>query len=373
MGALTFPVVLTRQRILVPLLLVALVEALACSNHSEKAELPASTAEPVPPVRIVHPAREATQGDLRLSATVRSTSEVTLSAKTTAQITRLRVELGDRVKKGQLLVRLDSSMAAIALQNAQAAERLASASMTNAKAELQRANALRSSGALPEATLDKSQMAFDIAAAQLDQAKAAVANAKKQIADSSITAPFAGVVSARFKNEGDTVAANPPTAILSLVDPEHLQLRLAVPEALLPLIQEDSELSATGSPSGCVFKVKVATVAASVDAQTRTVEVLADIMPPIDPLIRPGTLAVVDLSSMPENRGLFVPADVVFTENGQSYVLALVDTRTEKKPVATRPSRPGTLLVTQGLSTADALIRDPSLVKPGATVRTLVE
>lgn len=243
----------------------------ACCNASANThQLPPAAASAAPaPVRVVKPQTQSASGDTRVTVTVRSNSETTLSAKTTGQILSLGVRVGDRVKRGQTLVRLDSSMAAISLQNATAAERLALANPGNAQAEADRAKALHDQGALTDAAYDKLRMALDIASAQVDQARAAKRGASQQISDATITAPFAGVVSARFKNAGDSVSAMPPTPLLALVDPDHLEVRMTVPEALAPLLHLGDELPAVASPSGKSFRVRVSALGAAVDGASR--------------------------------------------------------------------------------------------------------
>ncbi len=354
-----------------PALLLAL-SLTACSRaRAERAQLPASTDAPPTPVRVIKPSAQPSAADTKVTATVRSKDEATLSAKTTAQIKVLDVRVGDRVKKGQVLARLDSSMAAIGLQNAKAAQRLATANLANARSELQRGESLHGEGALADAPFDKLRMAFDIASAQADQAAAAVRASSQQVSDSTLTAPFDGVVSARFKNPGDTVSAMPPTPLLSLVDPDHLELRLLVPEALVPLLHTGDTLSAVASPSDTTFSARVSALGAAVDPLSRTVEVLADVADPIDPSLRPGTLATVDLASAPAVRGFFLPAAAVQTQDGKSFVLVAKANRLERRPVVSATIKPGSVLVTEGLSATDEVAVDTTGLHDGDAVRVL--
>jgi membrane fusion protein, multidrug efflux system len=343
----------------------------ACSNRrSDRAELPAASVQPIP-VRVVKPTTSAQSGESRVSSTLRSKSEATLSAKTTGQILKLDARVGDRVKAGQVLVRIDASMASIMRENAKAQERLAQANLANAKAELDRATQLHDQGALPDATFDKLRMAFDIASAQTDQSHASIRATSQQITDATISAPFSGVVSARFKSRGDTVSGTPPTALLSLVDPDHLEVRIAVPEALVPLLKLGDPLPATASPSGAPFQVRISALGATVDAISRTVEVLADVVEPIDPSLKPGALATVDVSSAKGLQGLFLPVAAWKSGDGQSFVNVVVADRLKRKPVVAALIRPGTVLVTEGLSADDAVALDVSGLPEGQPVRAI--
>ena len=361
----------TRRGAPLPVLLAVALLFTACSNHpSDRAQLPAASTQPTP-VRVVKPTTNAQSGESRVTSTLRSKSEATLSSKTTGQIVKLDARVGDRVKAGQVLVRIDSSMASISLQNGRAAERLAQANAANAKAELERATQLREQGALTDAAFDKVRMAFDIASAQTDQAGAAIHASSQQITDATIAAPFTGVVSARFKNRGDTVSGTPPTALLSLVDPDHLEVRMAVPEALVPLLHLGDPLAATASPSSLAFQVRISALGATVDTISRTVEVLADVAEPVDPSLKPGALATVDLSISKGLMGLFLPAAACKSVDGQSYVDVVVGDRLQRKPVVAALIRPGTVLVTQGLCADDAVALDVTGIADGQPVRAL--
>lgn len=361
----------TTQPLLVLVLTLTLLFAVGCESSGARAALPpAASAQPTP-VRVVKPATQAGSGESRVTSTLRSRSEATLSAKTTGQIVKLDVRVGDRVKAGQPLVRLDASMASISLQNAKAAGRLAQANLANAKTELERATALRDQGALSDANYDKLRMAFDIASAQADQARAAIRASSQQISDASIVAPFSGVVSARFKNPGDTVSGMPPTPLLAVVDPDHLEVRMAVPEALAPLLHAGDLLPAIASPSGTAFQVRVSALGATVDALSRTVEVLADVVEPVDPGLKPGALATVDLTGSRAMKGLFLPAAVVHSADGKSFVYVVANDALQRKPVVGAPIRPGTIMVTEGLSPNDAVALDVAGIPEGQPVRAL--
>lgn len=347
----------------------------ACSDASSgRAHLPpASVAASPTPVRVAKPSSQTPSGDTRVTVSVRSKNEATLSAKTTGQILDLAVRVGDRVKPGQTLVRIDASMASISLQNARAAEKLALANLGNATTEAERAKALHDQGALADAVYDKSRMALDIASAQVDQTAASKRAASQQISDATIRAPFAGVVSARFKNAGDSVSGMPPTPLLTLVDPDHLEVRMAVPEALAPMLHLGDLLPATASPSGTPFQVRVSALGAAVDPQSRTVEVLADVVAPADPSLRPGTLATAELAAAPSLAGLYLPATSVITDAGRSYVFVVQGDRLQRKQVVATSIKPGTALVTEGLSANDLVALGASGLREGEAVRALAD
>ncbi len=368
----------THGRRAAPLALFALLAPLAagCGHGGDKAELPAPAASAAAPsVRTVRPSDKLEAGASRVTGAVRSKNEATLSAKITAQIARLEVNVGDRVKQGQVLVQLDATNARIQLQNAQAAERLAAANLANAKLELGRTTALTESGALAPAQLDRARTTGELSEAQVDQARAAVRSAQQQINDATLVAPFNGVISAKLKSAGDTVASTPPTAILSLVDPDQLELRLTLPEALAAFAQPGEALRGTVSPSGAPFEAKVRVLGAVIDPATRTIEVLADVAAGGAAALKPGALVTVDFAQAESIKGPFLPAAAVRHEGDKAFVMVVgAGGQIERREVTAVPVNPGTVLVRGALGPGDQVALDPSgVLRPGDRVSALAD
>jgi membrane fusion protein, multidrug efflux system len=332
--------------------------AAGCHAKAEKASLPPPS-DVLPTVRVIKSADRPEAGAAKVTGAVRSKNEATLSAKLTAQLKRVNVGVGDRVRAGQVLAELDAANAAIQLQNAAAGEHLAVTRIASTKLDLERATALTKSGSIASAELDRAQTAFDLAGAQLDQARAAVRAAQQQIRDATIVAPFDGVVSAKMKNTGDTVASMPPTPIVTVTDIDHLEVRLGVPEALVAFAQPGEALRGTVSPSGAPFEAAVRVAGSVVEQGTRTVEVLADLPSPPPAALRPGSLVTVDFTQA-AMVGAYLPTFAVQREAGKSFVLVLDGQAVQRREVIVTPIGPGTLHVTQGLAAGELVAIDES-------------
>lgn len=335
---------------------VALLFGCAKSDH-EKASLPAIGTS-APAVRVAKPSKQLDSGIARVSGAIRAKNEATLSPKFTSQIVKISAAVGDRVKRGQTLVQLDATNASIALQNAKAAERLAALNVASAKVEVDRNTALLKAGAIPGNVMEKVQTGYDVSAAQLDQARVAIRASQQQIADSTITAPFDGVVTAKFKNVGDTVAMMPPSPILTLTDPDNLEVKLSVPEALVAYAKAGDEIHGVASPSGLPFSAKLRVIGSTVELATRTVEVLADILGPLDGSLRSGALVSVDFGKSAAMAGPFIPAAAVRTEGAVHFVHVVRASKIERRDVVVIPVNPGTLRVTNGLGLEDDVVID---------------
>jgi RND family efflux transporter MFP subunit len=354
-----------------PLVLaLALPLAVACSARAEKAALPPPAAGGRA-VRVVRPAAQIETGLARATGTIRAREDTVLSAKATAQIRRIRAEVGDRVKAGQVLVELDATNAEIALANARALERLAVARLAEADRDLARGKLVLDGGGMPPAAFEQLETGREIAAAQLDQARAQVRAAEQAVADARITAPFAGVVTAKHRNAGDTVTLMPLSPIVALTDVDHLEVRLAVPEALEPAIEVGQQIEGTTTPGGRRFRAKVRVKGAVVDPVTRTVEVLADVVAAEG--LRPGTLVTADFGRFAEGGGLFLPATAVRTDGKVSWVFVVAGGKAERRDVVARAVHPGTVIVKQGLAADAEVVADPGALAPGDAVVSLAD
>ena len=344
--------------------------AAGCHGGAEKAALPSVGAN-ARAVRVTKPTARIETGLARATGAVRAREDAVLSAKATGQIKRIRVEVGDRVKAGAVLAEMDAVNAQIALQNAQAMERLAAARLEEATRELDRSKKVFEGGALPASQLDAAVTGREVAAAQLDQAKAGLRQAEQAVQDATITAPFPGVITGKFRNAGDTVTLMPVSPIVALTDVDHLELKLAVPEALEPAIAEGQTVEGVTTPGGKAFRAKVRVKSAVVDPATRTIEVLADASGADG--LRPGTLVSVDFGRFGEGGGLFVPATAVRSDGKASWVLVVANGKAERRDVVASPVHPGTTVVRQGLDATADVIVDPGSLEPGAVVFALAD
>lgn len=361
-------------KVVPPVLLVAglLVALAGCSAGADKASLPAVDREAAAAsgVRIVQPAARLDAVGLKVTGQLRARNEATLSAPATGRVEKVLVEVGDRVKKDQPLVKIDDSNMVIGVQQARAARAMAEAAYKSAARELERTRQLRESDGVPEAALERMQAAHDQALAGYEQAKAAAQMAEETLRDHTLRAPFDGVITSRFVKLGETVATMPPTPMLTVVDTGRLEVRIPVPEALAGAVQAGAKLAGTVSPSGKAFDATVRTVGAVVDLQSRTIEVLADVAAG-GPELRPGSL--VEVALIPEDvAGVYVPAESVQRDGDKLFVWVAQAEKAARRDVEAVPVSAQYFHVRSGLGVDDRVVRDGAAgLTEGAALRVL--
>ncbi|NMO15659.1 efflux RND transporter periplasmic adaptor subunit [Pyxidicoccus fallax] len=330
-------------------------------------------------VRAVTPAAQLESSVLQATGSVRARQAATLSAQASGPLTRVTVDVGDKVKRGQVLAQIDASNARIAADQARASKAAAEAALDGATTEVERARTLAQSGSLPRASLDKAEVGYRQAKAQVEQAAAALASAQEALRDASLTAPFDGVITSKSKNQGDYVS--PGTAIFGLVNTDALEVRAAVPEAFVDRVKMGTLVKGTLNPSGAPFEAKVRSLGATIDEQTRTVEVLADVLPAKDEgaRLRAGALVELDFSATlasddaQAQAGLFLPAQAVNAKGQQGFVWVVRDGKAQRRDVKVERVLPGFVRVVQGLGPAERVVADASLPLQDGTAVQVVQ
>jgi RND family efflux transporter MFP subunit len=348
---------------------LAAATLLACSGRAEKATLPPTPGASARAVRVAKPASRIETALGRATGVVRSRDEATLASKVTGQIKRVRVQVGDRVKQGDALVEMDDAIAQAAVANARAAARLAEANLASAERELVRARTLRGEEGISESGFDRVQTMRDVAAAQLEQARAGVRIAEQNLFDTVLRAPFDGTITAKYHSAGDTVTSMPVTPIVGIVDTDHLEVKLSVPEAIEAFARPGAEVHGQTSLGATGFDAKVRVKGAVIDPMTRSVEVLADVVR-AEGTLRPGAIVSIDLGTYGEPGDVFLPTSAVVSEGGRSWVLVVAGGKAERREVTATAVHPGTMAVA-GLGPDLTVVVEPGTLKAGDAVLPL--
>ena len=274
---------------------------------------------------------------------------VVVAAEVPGAVREIAFESGRSVKRGAVLVRLDTSE-----ENAQLASALAGASL--ARLNLQRATQLRKSEANAQADLD-------IAASRAVQADATVANLRAVIAKKTIRAPFDGRIAIRQVELGQVVAPGSPIASLQSVSPIHADFWLPQ-QALARLERGQRAQLRTDTFANETWEGEITTINPEVDSDTRNVRVRAT-FPNADGRLRPGMFANVDVLASEERSVLLIPAtavifapygDSVFAIDEQKDATGNASTVVRQKFIRTGERRGDLVAVVSGLNAGERVV-----------------
>jgi membrane fusion protein, multidrug efflux system len=217
-----------------------------------------------------------------------------LSAKLPGRVGAMYVDEGSRVSKGQPLLMLETDYTRLNLQRAEADTARAKAMADDARHDVERKKDLIAKNAVPQATMDRSQAAYDQAAAALQSAQAQAALYRQQLADSTLRSPIDGVVAEKRTDVGQRLGD--ATVALVVVQTSPLKLRFRVPERYLSSVRKGQPVKATVDPyPGQAFQGRVTVVGGVIDSSTRSLLVETE-FPNRDGRLRPGLFARVELT-----------------------------------------------------------------------------
>ena len=197
---------------------------------------------------------------------VEATRQSTVSAQISGRVKAIYFDVGDRVSRGQIILRIDESEANQALAGSRAQLSQSQSALQNAKSSYERSQQLFAQKFISQAALDKSKADFEIAQAQ---ARASAAGAEQSaLAQSytSVVAPYGGVVSARMVEMGEMVTVGKP--LMTGFDPSELRIIANVPQYKLNEI--GSRPSASVEVPSLNRWIKAASVSVQPSADPRT-------------------------------------------------------------------------------------------------------
>lgn len=266
------------RRFVVPsLVFVMAYAATSCRNGDAASDTSeAASAVLVGPENVVVVKAQELHTGPTLSGAIEPERAATIRAEASAAVMQTYAEPGQRVSAGALLARLDDSAIRDQVLSARAQVATAQNAYDIAKRELDRADALMKAGAIAERELERARNGALAAETQLANARAMYASAQKQQNKTQITAPFAGVVSARQANAGDIVS--PGTALFTLVDPSTMRLEASIPAQSLSAVRIGMPVEfSVGGYDNRRFTGRIIRINPAADPATRQVRIIASI------------------------------------------------------------------------------------------------
>jgi len=254
-------------------------------------------------------------------ALIESLRQATVSAQISGVLTQIHVDAGDRVRRGQLLARIDAREADAQLATAAAQVARADAALAQAELDYERTKSLVAQRFISQAALDKAEAELKTARAALAAARAGTTQAATGRSFAELRAPIDGVVTRRLMEPGEL--ATPGRGVLEIHDPVALRAVGNLPQFVLSRTAK-VERAQIEFPSLQlrIDAVRVAVLPAA-DPRLLSTQVRADLPPDAPAGIVPGTAAKV-LVPIGRSRKLVVPAAAVFRRGELTavYVLA---------------------------------------------------
>ena len=350
------------------MLLALLVPLLALAGCGERNKY-----QPPPPaeVSVAKPEQRKVTLYMEVTGSTAPLNRVDLVARVQGFLDKVAYKDGAAVKKGDLLFQIDQEDYRIALQIAQATQQQQEALLLQAENDLKRKQELVKTSAVSVANVDDSRAKRDSTIAALDQTKGQVEQAKRNLAYTTITAPFDGTVSARLVDPGAMVGAGSPTKLATIVQLDPLYVKFNVDEQqVLTVRQRMREKGVTLKDLGPIpvdIGLQTETgyphtgtldyVAPEIDASTGTLAARA-IVDNKDGVLQPGLFVRVRIPKQVDVESLLVP-DIALGNNQEGRYLLVVDDKNvvQQRQVEVGEQIDGGLrIITSGLKPDDRVI-----------------
>jgi RND family efflux transporter MFP subunit len=354
------------HRSLIPLLAVLLLAG--CKSDAPPAQAAPDAGAASLSVNLVKPSARALQHRLTASGSIAAQEEMLLGVELSGvRVAEVLVDVGESVRKGQVLLRLDTRTLASEQRQADAAMAEAEAALAVAKRNDGRMSALRDKGLVSARDADEMWGQATQAAARLNSAKAQREAAALRLSFAELRAPDDGVISRRDVQPGQVVATG--AELLRLIRHGRLEWRGNLPEAELIRVQEGTSVI-VNSPDGSTAPARVRRVAAALDSASRTGVVYATLEEP--GRLRAGMFAQGDLL-LGESAALLLPLAAVVQRDGHSYVFRVgAEQRVTRQRIEIGRVDGGQVEITGGLGAQDEVVaRGAGFLSEGDRVRVV--
>ena len=295
------------------------------------------------------------------SGVVQAGTESKLSFKVPGTVQKVNVDIGSKVKAGQLLIQLDPTDYEIQVKEAENARDMARAAEIQAESNYERVRALYENRSASKSALDAARAGFESAHEQDNIAKKRRKLARNQLEYTSLKAPVAGAVSDVMVEENENVGAGQP--VLVLTSGSDLEVKIAMPGILIAQVREGNDvLIVMDAIKGKEFNAKITEVGIASTTYSTTYPVMVRFIE-TDPDIRPGMAAEVMFTFKSEsNRECYIvpPAAVGEDRLGRFvYVLEPIEEGfgiVHKTPVEIGELTPDGLEILEGLKDGNYLV-----------------
>lgn len=306
---------------------------------------------------------------LQVSGNAAPYEEVEISAKIGGDIYQLKGEIGDGVRAGQVLARIDDTRYSLAKEQAGLGLSSAQLTLDQQKVDLDRIQALYDQNAISKKEYEAALNGYKMSEISVKSAQANLRSADVNLRDTTVSSPISGLISARKVNSGESV--NPGAPLFTVVDLSKVYISSGIPEAVINQVKTGMKVQVTVESLGAqVFEGTVTHISPVQDqAKLYPVKVLVNNS---QGLIKAGMFANGAIALSQGVEGLAVPKEAVLHDQGKDYVFVLKGDRAKRQEVTVGLGDDKLFQLKSGVAAGDAIIivgheklKDGALVKTG--------
>ena len=366
-----------RKRIWIGIVALSLLSAglfVGCGKDDEAGESQVKSAAATP-VQVVQVVRGDISALLSYTGSIKPWREINVVPDIPGKVAKIYVREGDRAKPDQVLAELDTRTAQLQSEQAEAGLAVARANFSSASKDWERTRELHEKGTISPQQVEKAQLGYEAAKAQLQQAKSGLKLARHQLEVSVMKAPFGGIITGKNMNEGEYI--NPAMggmgpgggSVVTLMDLSKVKIEVQASERELGKIRvgQDARVTVDAYP-GKMFFGNVSNVHPAAHPISRTFKVEIAVVNP-DLILKAGTDAGVKLSIEVHKGVLLVPEKSVLEQAGACFLFVADGDIARRRGVKTGLRSEGLVEIIEGVREGEKVIGEGNYgLKDGAKI-----
>ncbi|SCY26262.1 efflux RND transporter periplasmic adaptor subunit [Desulfoluna spongiiphila] len=305
-----------------PMMVLLLALALTGCSESEANRMKENAL--IRPIKAVTLSRSGENASWRFPGAVRSLRDVELSFRVGGPVVALAVDRGEKVRKGEVVARIDPRDFEVAVATLSANLAVSRAQLKEAALQYKRYKTLSAESAAAQATFDSIIATYEVAKASVDAAEKRLEEAKNSLDDTVLIAPFDGYVHEKFIDNHETVAQGQP--VISLVDLDHMEVEVSIPEGMLPIVRQIGAIVCRfDALPGETLAATVKELSKNPNPSNRSYPLYLTLDGNRDHRIRPGMASEVTLTALNREVGFCVPETAVVNTVQEGTFVWVVD------------------------------------------------
>jgi len=359
------------------------------------------------PVKVARVEELPVGASVNVTGTLAAQDEATLSIKVPGRLSTITIDLGSVVRKGQTVAEVEQQDYKLRVQQAEAAlqqararlglqpqgdddrfdpevtgtVRQARAVLEEARQNRQRVAALVESGVVARAEYEGADAAFKVAQGKYQDAVEEIRNrqallaqrrtelslARQALADTTVVAPFDGIVQEKRASVGEYLAAAAPVVTIVRVNP--LRFRGEVPERDAATVRAGQPVRVTVEGDRGLYSGRIVRLSPTINQENRVLVVEAEIANPGG--LRPGGFARAEIVTNSGDVAVTVPANAVVTFAGIEKVITVENGKAKEKPITTGRRAETWTEILSGINVGEAVVLDPGNLQSGQPVNVV--
>ncbi len=315
-----------------------------------------------------------------LSGKITPVEEVNVVPKVPGKVTSVNLEIGQKISKGQVLFNLDQTDLLNAVKTAEAGYNSALANLRkteeqveNAKVNYERMKSLYNEGAISkqqfeQAELSASTTSVEVVRAQAEQSRVALENARANLADTTVTSPISGIVTAVNISQGEM--ASSAVAAVTIANLDKVVIETNVSEYLINKVKVGDTVDISiKSAEKKDFKGKITALSPATAGEAMTYPIKIEIENK-DKIIKPGMFAEVNIVTEKKEKVITVPSEAIIVKEGNNVIFVVEKDKAKMKTVSLGIDNGEYVEITKGLNEGEiAVTKGQNYLDEGSKVK----